>query len=813
MNWHRGMLQDIHYACRGFLARRTFFFMIAMLLSLGVGATTAIFTLVNSLAFQTLPIPNPHRLVIVQRHMSQFNIDATAFNYPTYRELQRRSRSFAGLLARWPVTVDMTVRNATQRIQAELVSGGYFRTLGLFPAMGRALSEEDDGSEGSSAVCMISYQMWRDQFGSDPQILSQVIHLNGNSFRIIGVAPWGFNGTVLHNAAHIYIPMSMTGVVLPNSSRDTVRWSWLNILGRLESGVSIEQAETELGVIGSQLVEEGLTPPAPSGINPWRLASAPEGFDLEAKLLVKPALLLLGGTALLLLITCLNVAGLLISRISGRLREMSIRLALGGGRWRIARMLMTESAILGVVTFIAGGVVAVILTRLFTIYAHSYRPELLLNLNPDARVLCFSVGLTLVAVLAVGIIPALYITRASATTYLRPSQGISRQTHVLWRALITAQVGASVVLLFSAGLLSRTVENLRSVPLGIDLDGLTVLSISPSKAGYKAADAQRLVETVLSRLRAVPQVSDASAATIGVLSGDMFAIDVTVPGHVTHGEEANTYINSISSGYFRSLGIPLLNGRDFGVADTIDGTKVAIINKTMANHYWPGQSAVGQWLERGKNKVEVVGVVADSKYDTLRSAAPPVIHFPLAQEPFDSVVINVRSNFDLAELTGIVQQILNQNAQGISIFGITTMRSQRNILMATENLIGNLSLLFGIAAVILSMTGVYGLISSLTASRRKEISIRVAIGSSSSRILRIFIRDGALAMICGLAIGIPLSMYTGKIFQSILFEIEPGDLGTLVSVVIISCATVLLAVMLPVWRALRLDPAVILRYE
>lgn len=813
MNWHKGLLRDVHYACRGVLAQRITFTTIGILLSLGVGATTAMFTLVNTLSFQALRVSNPNQLVIVQRHIEQLNINATAFNYAVYRELNARTRSFAGLLARWPLTVDVTVDSVTRRMRAELVSGNYFRTLSLSPAMGRLLTEDDDGLEGSAAVCVISHQMWRDDFGSDPHMLQRLILIDGVQFRIVGVAPPTFTGTALHEATNLYVPTSMTKAVLPNSSRDTIRWSWLGILGRVKAGTSIEEAGAELRVIGSQLVEEGLTPPAPSGANPWHLASAPQGFNREGEQLVRPALLLLGGAALLLLITCFNVAGLLISSMNGRRHELAVRLILGSSRWRVSRMLMMESAIGGVVTLIAGSGVAVILTRLFTAYAQNYRPGLLLNINPDLRTLSFVVGLTFVVVLAVGVVPTLYVGRSPTMAYLRSGRGISRQTRRVWRTLLTAQVGFSVVLLFSAGLLSRTVYHLRSAPLGIDLDDLTLLSISPSKAGYSGEDAQRLVESVLSRLEMAPTISAASFSTIGVLSGEMFAIDVTVPGHIAHGEEANNYVNATSPGYFRTLGIPLLDGRDFNSADISNSAKVAIVNRSFSNHYWQGRSPIGQWFERGKSKIEIVGLVGDAKYNTLRDSEPPVIYFPLAQQSFDTLVAHIRSDLGPTELAGIVQQVLNENAQNVSIFGVTTMRSQRNALMATESLIGWLSILFAAAAALLSAIGVYGLVSSLTIARQKEIAIRAALGSPSSNIARMFMWDGILVVTYGLLIGVPLSMYVSGIFRSILFEVEPFDPSTLACVTAISCLSVFSAMMLPTLRVLRLDPAVILRHE
>ena len=805
--------RDLRYAWR-VLARTPAFLAVAILsLALSIGANTAIFSFLNAVLLKALPVSEPHRLVIVARHVDQYGWDTNVFNYPMYREFARRMRSFSGALAYRPVPINLTAGNQAERIQGELVSGSYFRVLGVRPVIGRLFTEDDDGAEGGHAVCVISYRLWQERFGGDPRVLSQPVLLNARPFQIVGVSQPDFEGAALQSRHDMQVPMSMTELFM-GEKRDLSGWSWMQILGRLAPGVSHVRAETELQAVGKQLDAGKLAPGIGPGVNAWKLTDGSQGVDWQREQLREPVVVLMAAVALLLVIACANMGSLLLARAARRRSEIALRLALGAGRARIVGQLLAESLLLAGIGGVAGWLLSLAMTRLLAAWLAAGSSDVVFRIAPDARVLAFTVAVSLFACLLYGLLPALQASRAELLDALKgsPSGVFARP----WarRALVAAQVSLSVVLLLGAGLLARTLRNLQTVDLGFRTDRVLMLTINPAMSGYSENAARTFLSDLRQRIGRLPGVESVTAATEAVLTGDMFAADVQVQGHAPHGEEPNHFFNLVSPDYFRTLGTPLLLGRDFTEADRKGSSPVAIVNQRFAAHYWPSGSPLGRHFRcYGGIDTEIVGVVADARYQNVRDEAPVTAYLPLAQRPFEQVTVMARTGGNPTRLLPLVREQVRALDPKLPVIRMTTLAGQRDADLSRERVLGFLSGLFSLLALLLASIGIYGITAYSVAARTHEVGIRLAMGARPRHVLGLFVREGVLLIAVGVAIGVPLALAATRVLASLLYGLPPHDPVTFVACTALLALAGAAASLIPATRAAAQDPARALRHE
>jgi predicted permease len=805
--------RDLRYAWRVLARTPAFLGVAALSLALSIGANTAMFSFLNAVLLKALPVPEPHRLVIVARHVDQQGWDTNVFNYPMYRELARQMRSFSGTLAYLPIAINLTAGNSAERIQGELVSGSYFRVLGVHPAIGRLLTEDDDGAEGSHAACVISYRLWQERFGGDPGVLSRPVLLNAKPFQIVGVSQPDFEGAALQSRHDMQVSMSMTELFM-GEKRDSRQWVWMQILGRLAPGVSRERAEAELQSVGKQLDAAKLAPSAGPGVNPWKLTDGSQGVDWQREQLRDPVLVLMAAVALLLLIACANMGSLLLARAARRRPEIAMRLALGAARARIVGQLLAESLLLAGIGGALGWLLSLAMTRLLAAWLAAGSSGVVFRISPDARVLAFTVAVSLFACLLYGLLPAVQSSRAELLDALKggPAGVFTRP----WarRALVAAQVSLSVVLLLGAGLLARTLRNLQTVDLGFQTDRVLMVTINPAMSGYDQNAARAFLSDLRERIRRLPGIASVTAATEAVLTGEMFAANVQVPGHAPHGEEPNHFFNLVSPDYFRTLGTPLLLGRDFTDADRKGSPPVALVNQRFAAHYWPSGNPLGRHFRWGGGiDTEIVGVVGDARYQNVRDAAPVTVYLPLAQRPFEEVTLMARTAGRPARLLPLVREQVRALDPKLPVIRLTTLTGQRDADLSRERVLGFLSGLFSVLALLLACIGIYGITAYSVSSRTHEVGIRLAMGARKRHVLGLFVREGVLLVAVGVAIGVPLALAATRVLAGLLYGLPPHDPVTFVACTALLALAGAAASLIPATRAAAQDPARALRHE
>jgi len=804
--------RDLRYALR-VLARTPAFTAVAILsLALSIGANTAIFSFVNAILLKTLPVPDPHRLAIVTRHNDQLGWDINTFSYPMYRELARQMRSFSGALAYRGMPMNLTAGNQTERISGELVSGTYFRVLGVHPALGRLLDDGDDGVEGGHAVCVISYRLWQERFGGDPGVLSRPVLLNAKPFQVVGVSQHGFEGGALQSRRSIQVPMSMAKMFM-GDPRDFGGWSWLQIMGRLAPGVSRDRAEAELQSVGQRLDAAKLAGGAGPGINAWRLTDGSQGVDGHKRQLREPVLVLMAAVALLLVIACANMGSLLMARASRRRAEIAMRLALGAARIRIVGQLLAESLLVAGIGGGAGWLLSMAMTRLLAVWLAAGSPDTIFRIAPDARVLAFTVAVSLFACLLYGLLPALQSSRAELLDALKGTPSASARPWAR-RALVAAQVALSVILLLGAGLLARTLRNLQTVDLGFRPDRVLMVTVNPAMSGYNRGAAAAFLSDLRRRIARLPGIQSVTAATQAVLTGDMFAADVQVEGHAPHGEEPNHFFNLVAPDYFRTLGTPLLLGRNFTEADRKGSPAVAIVNQRFARHYWPSGNPLGRHFRWGGGvDDEVVGVVGDAHYQNVRDEAPRTVYLPLAQRHFEEVTLVARAAGNPARLLPLVREQIRALDPKLPVIRMTTLTGQRDADLSRERVLGFISGLFSVLALLLASIGIYGITAYSVSSRAHEVGIRLAMGARRPHVLGLFVREGALLVAVGIAIGVPFAWAAARVLASLLFGLPPHDPFTFAAGTALLALAGAAASLIPAARAAAQDPAKALRHE
>ena len=835
------LFKDIRYGFRGLLKRKGFALVAVLTLALGIGANTAIFTLVNAVMLKSLPVYKPEELVLFSDTTGEGTSTEDSprtgawprFSYASYVYLRDHNQSFQDIVAVRSGESRLSVRrtdseaNATVRAQGHLVTGNYFSMLGVRALRGRTLTPEDDNPSAQPAA-VISHRYWQQQFNSDPNIVGKSVIINNLNFTIAGITPPEFFGIRVRRPPDFWLPMSFQAQIeLRGSYLTDNQVYFLTPIGRLKPGVTMDQAQANVTLALQQFLTEQagsqLTAERQKGIQNTfiTLTSGQGGLSGLRRAYSKPLQMLMAIVGMVLLIACANVGSLLLSRAASRKAEISLRQALGATRWRIIRQLLTESMLLAAV----GGVCGVLLAQWgVTVLVNLVAKTSPLDTRPDVKVLLFTLGVSIVAGVLFGLVPAIQASRTNLSSAMKEKNRMrgSFMRLNLSSLMVIMQVGLSMVLLTGAGLFARSLVKLQSEDLGFDRNNLLLLGIDPRLAGYKPTQLAALYQQVIDRVGSLPQVRNVSMATYAPLSGTRRNSSIKVAGYVPQPDE-DTSVQDILTGpkYSETLGIPLLRGRDIEQRDSPSSPMVAVVNSTFAEHYFKNQNPIGRTFtfdddtDKG-GAIEIVGVVGDLKTDDPRDKPEATIYRPILQiqdSAAYAVTIHVRTLSDPSPLTNQVRQMISQIDDKLPIFGVTTMNDQLHDNLDQDRLIAQLVSFFGALALILACIGLYGVMAHGVARRTNEIGIRMALGARGSNIAWMILRETLYLVLAGLVIGVPAALFGARLIAAQLFDMSPTDPVTLAAAAVVMTIVALLAGYLPARRASRVNPLSALRYE
>ena len=804
-------------------------------LALGIGANTAIFSLTDQVLLRPLPVPQPHRLVNLTapgpkpggRECGVAGGCDDVFSYPMFEDLARGQAALSGLAAQLPRETNLAVRNQPLSGYVTLVSGSYFRTLELAPALGRLLDREDDATIGAGAAAVLGYDFWHGRLGADSSVLGRTIEVNGQPLAIVGVAPKGFDGTTLGVHPLAFVPLSMAGALglsNPGAFQDR-RAYWLYLFGRLKPGVSIAQAGGALNGLYRPILndveaplQQGMSASEIAQFKAKRLGVLP-GFRGQSAVhdFANTALaVLFAVTGVVLLIACANIANLLLAHGAGRAREMGARLALGAARRQLVAQLLTESVVLalmgGALSLEVADLTLKLLASLLPAQASGF-----IQLRLDPTVLLFAVLLSVGTGLLFGLFPALHNTRSNLIDAVRAgaAQLSGHRGAARFRSsLVTVQIALASALLISAGLFLRSLVNVTRADLGVRVDDVVTFRLAPRQSGYDSARAALLFRQVEENVARLPGVTGVTSATVPLLGGSSIATIVTVDG-TTYGE--GTDVNEVGPGYFRMLGIPVVAGREFGPSDAVGSPLVAVVNQAFARHFRLGADPVGKYLSLGppgSPQIEILGLARDAKYASVTEAQPPVAFTPWRQDAsVGSLSFYLRTTVPAEEQLRAIPALVRRLAPGVPLEDLKTMPQQIRDSEFASRLTGVLSAVFAGLATLLAAVGLYGVMAYAVQARTREIGIRMALGADAWKVRALVTRQMSVMIGVGGVAGVALALAVGRAARSLLYGLSGNDPGVFVASLAVLAAVALLATWVPLRRATRVDPVQALRYE
>jgi predicted permease len=834
---------DLRYGLRG-MSRNPGLTAVAVLsLALGIGANTAIFSFIEALILKALPVQDPKALVLFGPGTSSGNSDGfpnddmRLFSYSIYRTMQQKCGVFSGVAAisSFDYNEHGTIGDgsALEPIDAQLVSGTYFNVLGVKPAIGRVLTDADDQVLGGHPIAVASYGWWTRRFARNPSVVGKTFRIGETAYTIVGVASPGFQGTTVGHSPNVWIPLQMADAISrgPHKLNDKF-YRWLDIIARRRPGVTPAQAQANVNVVLRQILED-YAGPQPSTERKQdilkahiELQSAATGMSFLRRQFAKPLWMLMGIVGLVLLIACANIANLLLARGTMRRRELAMRLALGAGRSRLVRQLLTEGLALAVMGGAAGLLLAAWAGQFLLRMVSTGQVLIPVDVAPDARVFVFTFLVTLATSLLFSMLPALRATRVQPGAALGEGRSaVAYQVHSpLGKALIVSQVALSLVLLVGAGLFVRSLVNLMNVNTGFNPRNVLEVWVDSSATGYTDdARLTNLYHQVESNVDALPGV-EASSFSIFTFNGGAWGEDVWPKGKSgARTSEDNASFNAVGTGYFQTMGLPILAGRGIGPEDTATSPRVAVINQTMARRLFPGESPLGKQFEttgsKPGNEIEVVGVVKDAKYTDLDEEPISMAYFPYTQyEPDWGIGLYlgkfvVRYSGDPRLVVPEVKRAIGAANASMPVERVFTLPEKVANSIVYPRLVAQLSSFFGLLAVFLACVGIYGLMSYTVSRRTNEIGIRMALGAQQAHVLRMVMRETVLLVGIGLAIGIPAALAGGRLVASMLFGLKPADPMTILAALALLLLVAAFAGYLPARRAARVDPMAALRYE
>jgi predicted permease len=823
--------QDIRYTVR-MLGRTPGFTAVAVLtLALGIGANTAIFSLLNQLLLAPLPIPEPRQLVNLvspgprsgPTSCGSMGGCEAVFSYPMFRDLERIQAVFTGVAAHRDLDVNLGYRAQTTKSQGLFVSGSYFPVLGLRPALGRLLGSSDDQTVGESEVVVLSHAYWQNHLGGRPDILDETIVVNGHPMMIVGVAPQGFDGTTVGLKSDVFVPITMRWRLAPNPRSPPVnrRGYWVYLFARLKPGVALEQAQTAIDTPYRAIINE-VEVPLQEGMSDGMMAQfrargirldpgsrGQSRFATDAR---APLTLLLAVTILVLLIACVNVANLLLARAAARSKELATRLSLGATRGRLIAQLLTESSVLAFLAAMASLLVAKWTMGLVRATLPDGAPVLALHLDTSALIV--TGALALGASVAVGLFPALHAARPDVVAALKAQAGQpagGRRAARFRVSLATAQVALSMVLIVLAGLFTKSLDNISGVDPGLRTAGMVTFSIAPQRNGYTLPGSAALFDRLEEEIAALPGVTAVTSSATAVLSGHVRATDAFVEGFdVGPDADHETRYDEIGPGYFRTLGVPLISGREFIRADSQNAAKVAIVNEQFARKFGLARGALGKRMSRGTPALdlEIVGLVRDFRHSNLGDAASPMYFVPHRQSNSTPGVMTfyVRTSLNADETVAAIRQVMLRLDQNLPIEGLRTMDDVMRGATTPQRLMSVMTGAFAALATLVAAIGLYGLLTFTVAQRTSEIGLRMALGATPGGVGWMVLRQVGVIVMVGGTLGLVFAILLGRAAQALLFGLQFHDPVVLVLSIVVLMLAALAAGFVPAYRAARIDP-------
>jgi predicted permease len=851
------MFQDLRFGMRLLLKRKGFTAMAALSLALGVGANTAIFSLINVALLKTLPVKDPQRLVFFMVAGPQGS--GTGFSYPLVEQFRQNNQFLTGVVAASRVDRMRLTEPGTggqiELIQTGRVSGDFFSELGVGAVAGRTLAEDDDKPAGAQPVAVISHSFWKRRFNLDPSVVGRKITLDNFPFTIVGVAPPRFFGFEVGSGPDLWWPIRMTPQVTHGSQilndRDT---RWLYVMARLKPGMNVEQARAEMDAVFRRDLN-AIAPERLASFTPAQrrnhferniqLVPGGAGFTWLREQIKKPLLILMIIVGLTLLIACANVANLLLARAASRRKEIAVRMALGAGRWRLIRQLGAESLLLAALSGALGLLLAQWGARLLLAYLPEERTATF-DLAPDARVLGFTLAVSLLTAILFGLAPALRATRLDLNSSLRGSVGGSAWSSrlTLQKTLIVTQVALSLFLLIGAGLFVRSLRNLKNIDAGFDSESVMLFSLD-TPGGYSVAQRVNLYRQTLERLEALPGARAASLSSFSLLSGSGSNGNIVVEGYANQpDEDMDCHRLWVGPKYFSTMGIPMLHGRDFGPQELqpqyelIDEQRTssepaqrppgvapsvplsAVINQSMARYFFRAENPLGRRfrLQRGPLKdipIEVIGVVKDAKYYNLQERTPRVFYLSFFQRPREGMAgtILLRGFVDSESATAAIHRAVRELDPQAQALNFRTMNEMVDRSLMQERFVAQLAGFFSLFALLLASIGLYGVMSYATARRAREIGVRMALGARASDVIRLVLRETMSLVSAGVVIGLGAALAATRLVRSLLFGLDPNDPLTIAVATLLMLIVAAMAGYLPARRASRLEPMVALHDE
>ena len=837
-----GLLRDLVQALRKLRKSPGFTTVVVVTLALGIGANTAIYTLLDQAALRSLPVNDPNQLMFLR--FSGRDSGSThargghdiIFSYPMYRDLRDDNSVFSGLVATAWAQVGVQWRNQPELQNTEMVSGNYFDVLGLQPAVGRLLTPSDDVVREGNPVAVLSFGYWQRGFGSDPKIVNQTISINGHPFTVVGVSPPTFHSVVGKDNPALFVPMTMKPQVTPDwNDLEERRSKWLNIVGRIKPGLTRQQAQARIDLLWHSLRANELQQMGHSS------ESFRDGFLTNSHLFLDDGskgvpvhgrvpttlLIVMGMAALMALMACANVASLLLVRVARRRREISVRYALGARPRQLIQQLLAEGMLLGV----TGGVVGIFLSPVLatvlirTIWSGG-RNQLAFSTHPDLRILAFNFGLALFVSVLFSAVPALQLRRPDVTQSLKEQAAvIGGGSFAIRRATVAAQVALSLLLLVGAGLFVRTLRNLKYLDVGFVKDHLVTFTVDPKLAGYEDKQALAVYQEIVRKLSGFPGMQSVAATNDPELANNNWGNNITIAGYdAVEGEDMNVEWARVGPGYLSTLKMPLLAGREIGESDRAGTPKVAVVNETFARRYFgQPENALGRFFCSGAGNVtpdiEIVGVVKDSRHTTVRQNVRRTVFTPYLQDSDQGAVYRfgmtfyVRTREDTKAAESTIRAAMQALDSKLVLDSLRTMQEQVDDSLSDERVIAFLATSFGVLAALLAAIGIYAVLAYATAQRTREIGIRVAMGASRGKVIKLVLTEVFWLVGAGIVVGVPSSLLLARFIRDQLFGISSHDFPTLTVVCLTIALVALGSAILPARRATRIDPIVALRSE
>ena len=831
------MFQDLRFGVRMLLKQPGFTLIAIITLALGIGANAAIFSVVDKVLLRSLSVKNPKELALVSGETVNPKFQNNIFSYPDYVDYRANNEVFSGLLAYLQTTARFGEGESSDKLSLELVSGNYFELLGVAAAQGRVIQAEDNRNEGAHPVVVISYACWQRRLGGKPDVIGQTLQFNGATYTIIGIAPAGFSGMRLEVPTEAWVPLMMRRQLLGATTSTLERkLAWLRLVGRLKPGVALNAAQVSVDLTARNIWMANTTESdrkLPFNEKRILLEAGGQGLSSLRRAMGDTLKLMLGIVALLLLLACANVANLLLARASSRRREMAVRLALGAGRGRIVRQLLSESLLLAFIGASAGLLFSPWLYRLLLAFQPGFVLERsTLSGSLDARVLGFTVLVALLSGVLFGLAPALHSVRADLTPALKDAEANAAARERRWNlrnGLVVTQIALALVLLIGAGLLVRSMQQRLAIEPGFRTENLLVVPLelprtayaaAADEAGKRAVDERNLqyFTQVAEQVRALPGVESVALGTITPFSNSIGKISLVIEGwQPKPGENLAVDNAGVGPGYHEAMGIPLVAGRGFTERDNANAPGVAIVNETFARTFFPNQNPLGKRINtslREQKWLEIIGVTRDHRLHDLTEAPFPHLDLPLLQRPpggFARLVVRTKAE-PMTLFPAVRKAALALNAQ-VTIETPATLDDEVKSTMAVARMASTLTSLFGVTALLLAAIGLYGVMSYAVARRTREIGIRMALGAGQRSVLQLVLRQGLWLTGIGIALGLVAAVFLTRLLQSLMYGVGVTDPLTFTGVALLLAAVASLACWLPARCATKVDPMIALRHE